>query len=174
MAFPFGYGLSYTTFEYSNFTVEDKGDTFEVGVDVTNTGDVDGKHTVQIYFQSPYTQYDIDNQVEKAAVELCGFDKKMVAAGDTEHYTITVNRRLTSYDANNAKTYILEDGDYYFTVGTDAHKRHQQYPGRQGRRYHPHERRGGRQPGLQTEQPHLRQDHLRGFLRHRQCHHQPV
>ena len=122
VAFPFGYGLSYTTFEYSNFTVEDKGDTFEVGVDVTNTGDVDGKHTVQIYFQSPYTQYDIDNQVEKAAVELCGFDKKMVAAGDTEHYTITVNKEdLTSYDANNAKTYILEDGDYYFTVGTDAH-----------------------------------------------------
>ena len=122
VAFPFGYGLSYTTFAYSNFTVEDQGDTLVVDVDVTNTGTVDGKHTVQIYFQSPYTQYDIDNQVEKAAVELCGFDKKMIAAGATEHFTITVNKEdLTSYDANNAKTYILEDGDYYFTVGTDAH-----------------------------------------------------
>ena len=122
VAFPFGYGLSYTTFAYSNFAVEDKGDSFEVSVDVTNTGAVDGKHTVQIYFQSPYTQYDIDNGVEKAAVELCGFDKKMIAAGATEHYTITVDKEdLTSYDANNAKTYILEDGDYYFTVGTDAH-----------------------------------------------------
>ena len=122
VAFPFGYGLSYTTFEYSNFTVEDQGDTFLVGVDVTNTGAVDGKHTVQIYFQSPYTQYDKDNGVEKASVELCGFDKKEIAAGATEHFEITVKKEdLTSYDANNARTYILEDGDYYFTVGSDAH-----------------------------------------------------
>ena len=122
VAFPFGYGLSYTTFEYSNFTVEDQGDTFLVGVDVTNTGAVDGKHTVQIYFQSPYTQYDKDNGVEKASVELCGFDKKEIAAGATEHFEITVEKEdLTSYDANNARTYILEDGDYYFTVGSDAH-----------------------------------------------------
>ncbi len=122
VAFPFGYGLSYTTFEYSNFSVEEQGDTFQVEVDVKNTGAVDGKHTVQIYFQSPYTQYDIDNQVEKAAVELCGFDKKFIAAGDTEHFTITVEKEdLTSYDHMNAKTYILEDGDYYFTVGKDAH-----------------------------------------------------
>ena len=87
-----------------------------------NVGDVDGKHTVQIYFQSPYTQYDIDNQVEKAAVEICGFDKKMIAAGATEHFTITVNKEdLTSYDYMKAKTYILDAGDYYFTVGRNAH-----------------------------------------------------
>ena len=122
MAFPFGYGLSYTDFEYSNFSVQEQGDTFQVDVDVKNTGAVDGKHTVQIYFQSPYTQYDIDNQVEKSAVELCGFDKKEIAAGQTEHFTITVEKEdLTSYDHMNAKTYILEDGDYYFTVGKDAH-----------------------------------------------------
>ena len=122
VAFPFGYGLSYTDFEYSNFTVQEKGDTFEVNVDVKNVGSVDGKHTVQIYFQSPYTQYDIDNQVEKAAVELCGFDKKMITAGATEHFTITVNKEdLTSYDHMNAKTYILDAGDYYFTVGRNAH-----------------------------------------------------
>jgi len=122
VAFPFGYGISYTEFQYSNFTVEEKGNTFQVEVDVTNVGEVDGKHTVQIYFQSPYTQYDIDNHVEKAAVELCGFDKKMIKAGDTEHFTITVNKEdLTSYDYTNAKTYILDAGDYYFTVGTDAH-----------------------------------------------------
>ena len=122
VAFPFGFGLSYTTFAYSNFYVEEFDDHFEVSVDVENTGSVDGKHTVQIYFQSPYTQYDVDNGVEKAAVELCGFDKKEIAAGATERFTITVDKEdLTSYDANNAKTYILEDGDYYFTVGTDAH-----------------------------------------------------
>ncbi len=122
VAFPFGYGLSYTEFAYSNFKVTDEGDTFKVEVDVKNVGDRDGKHTVQIYFQSPYTQYDRENLVEKAAVEICGFDKKMIAAGATEHFVITVDKEdLTSYDANNAKTYILEDGDYYFTVGKNAH-----------------------------------------------------
>ena len=122
VAFPFGFGLSYTEFEYSNFTIEDKGATIEVNVDVTNVGEVDGKHTVQIYFQSPYTQYDIDNLVEKAAVEICGFDKKMIAAGAAEHFTITVNKEdLTSYDYMKAKTYILDAGDYYFTVGRNAH-----------------------------------------------------
>ena len=122
VAFPFGAGLSYTTFSYSNFTVEDKGNSFEIGVDVTNTGSMDGKHTVQIYFQSPYTDYDRENGIEKAAVELCGFDKKEIKSGATEHFTVNVPKEdITSYDANAAKTYILDAGDYYFTVGTDAH-----------------------------------------------------
>ena len=122
VAFPFGYGLSYTEFAYSNFALKEDGDHFTAEVDVKNVGAVDGKHTVQIYFQSPYTQYDRDNLVEKAAVELCGFDKKLIKAGETEHFTITIPKEdLTSYDANNAKTYILEDGDYFFTVGRNAH-----------------------------------------------------
>ena len=122
VAFPFGYGLSYTDFEYSNFAIADEGETIKVDVDVKNVGSVDGKHTVQIYFQSPYTEYDKANLVEKAAVEICGFDKKMIAAGATEHFEIVIEKEdLTSYDANNAKTYILEDGDYYFTVGKNAH-----------------------------------------------------
>ena len=122
VAFPFGYGLSYSSYAYSRFALSDKGDTLEVTVDVTNTSAVDGKHTVQIYFQSPYTAYDRENGVEKAAVELCGFDKKEIAAGATERFTISIRKDdLTSYDANGAKTYILDAGDYYFTVGTDVH-----------------------------------------------------
>ncbi len=122
VAFPFGSGLSYTTFEYSSLTLEDKGDRFEIGVDVSNTGGLDGKHTVQVYFQSPYTDYDRENGIEKAAVELCGFDKKEIKAGVSERFVIEVLKEdLTSYDANNAGTYILDAGDYYFTVGTDAH-----------------------------------------------------
>ena len=123
VAFPFGFGLSYTDFEYSNFKLDANNDgSFTASVDVKNVGSVDGKHTVQIYFQSPYTQYDRDNLVEKAAVELCGFDKKMIKAGETEHFEIRIDRRdLASYDANKAKTWIFEDGDYYFTVGKNAH-----------------------------------------------------
>ena len=124
VAYPFGYGLSYTTFNYSDFSVtpSQDGKTFDVSVNVTNTGDVDAKHTVQIYFSSPYTDYDKENGVEKAAVELCGFDKKEIAAGSTVTYNITVDKEdLTSYDANGAKTYILDAGDYWFTAGKNAH-----------------------------------------------------
>ena len=122
VAFPFGSGLSYTTFDYSDFKITDQGSTILAEVDVTNTGGVDGKHTVQIYFQSPYTRYDIDNGVEKAAVELCGFDKKEIAAGKTEHFAIEIRKDdLTSYDSTLAKTYIMDAGDYYFTVASDAH-----------------------------------------------------
>ena len=122
VAFPFGSGLSYSTFAYSGFAIADKGDTIEASVDVKNTSAIDGKHTVQIYFQSPYTDYDRENGIEKASVELCGFDKKEIRAGTTEHYTISIRKDdLASYDANNAKTYILDAGEYYFTIGTDAH-----------------------------------------------------
>lgn len=122
VAFPFGTGLSYSTFEYSDFAIADKGDTIEASVTVKNTSAIDGKHTVQIYFQSPYTDYDRLNGVEKASVELCGFDKKEIKAGDFERFTISIRKDdLTSYDANNVKTYILDAGDYRFTVGTDAH-----------------------------------------------------
>ena len=122
VAYPFGSGLSYVDFTYSNFDITPEEDTVTVTVDVKNEGDIAAKHTVQIYFQSEYTQYDIDYDVEKSAVELCGFDKKEIGAGQTVTYTITVDKEdLTSYDHMNAKTYILEDGDYYFTVGTDAH-----------------------------------------------------
>ena len=122
VAYPFGSGLSYVDFTYSNFKVEEKGETFEISVDVKNNGKETAKHTVQIYFQSPYGDYEKTNQVEKSAVELCGFDKKEIRGGATETYTITVNKEdLTSYDHIKAKTYILSEGDYYFTVGTDAH-----------------------------------------------------
>ncbi len=125
VAFPFGYGLSYTTFEYSDYTVNFNAekDVFEVSVKVTNTGDMAGKETVQIYGQSPYTQYDIENGVEKASVQLVGFGKtNILEKGQSEVVTIEVERKeLASYDANGKGTYILEDGDYYLTVATDAH-----------------------------------------------------
>lgn len=126
VAFPFGYGLSYTDFEYSDLDVTYNAatDQFEVAVKVTNTGDTySGKETVQVYVQSPYTEYDIENGVEKASVALCGFEKtEILAPGESETVTVYVDKRdLASYDAYGAGTYILDDGDYYLTVATDAH-----------------------------------------------------
>ena len=125
VAFPFGYGLSYTEFVYSNMNVvyNEANDQYDITVTVTNNGSVAGKETVQIYAQSPYTQYDIDNQIEKAAVQLIGFGKTAVLApGASENITINVDRRdLASYDAKGHGTYIIEAGDYYFTAATDSH-----------------------------------------------------
>ena len=125
VAYPFGFGLSYTAFQYSDMAVQynEKTDKFEVTVTVTNTGSVAGKETVQVYSQAPYTDYDKVNGVEKAAVNLVGFGKtKSIAPGSSETVTILVDKRdLASYDAYGAKTYILDAGDYYLTVATDAH-----------------------------------------------------
>ena len=128
VAFTFGHGLSYTTFAYSNMTVaegvnENGEKCYNVSVTVTNTGDTAGKETVQVYLSSPYTQYDIDNKVEKAAVQLIGFGKTaMLAPGASETLTVQVDERdMASYDAYGAKTYILDAGTYYLTAATDAH-----------------------------------------------------
>jgi len=121
--YPFGYGLSYSTFAYSDFAVVENADSFDVTVKVTNTSTVPGKEVVEVYFQSPYTQYDKENGIEKAAIELCGFAKTdVLEAGASETVTINVPKKeLRAYDAKTAKTYILDAGDYYFTVGEDAH-----------------------------------------------------
>lgn len=123
VAYPFGFGLSYTTFEYSDFSVKADGDDFNVTVTVTNTGDTKGKETVQIYASKPYTQYDIDNHIEKSAVELVGFTKtKEIAPHKSETVTVKVSKdSFKSYDSYNTKGYILDAGAYYLTAAKDAH-----------------------------------------------------
>ena len=123
VAYPFGYGLSYTTFEYSGLTMKEDGDNFVFTVSVTNTGSVDGREAVQIYMQSPYTDYDRENGIEKAAVELVGFEKAAVPAGQTVSVDVTVPKsELRAYDANGAKTYIVDAGNYYFATGNGSHE----------------------------------------------------
>ena len=124
VTYPFGYGLSYTTFAYSDYSVSRNADgDFEVKVTVTNTGDVAGKETVQVYMQSPYTEYDREHNIEKASVELVGFDKtELLGAGDSQEMTIVVDEtELRTYDAYGAGTYIRDGGTYYFAVGINAH-----------------------------------------------------
>ena len=124
VAYSFGHGLSYAAFEYSDFTVTDNSDgTLTATVTVTNTGDWAGKEVVELYAQAPYTDYDRENGIEKSSVELVGYDKTaLLAPGESEEVTISVDKsQLTSYDSNNAKTYIMDEGDYYLTFGNGAH-----------------------------------------------------
>lgn len=123
VAFPFGYGDSYTTWNYSDMKASEKEKSWELSVKVTNSGAVAGKHTVQVYAQSPYTDYDKSNGIEKSAVTLAGFKKSgTIAAGGSETVTVTIDKKdLATYDANNAKTYIMEAGNYYLSVGKNAH-----------------------------------------------------
>lgn len=127
VAFPFGHGLSYTDFamEDMHVTYEPEEDRFRVQVRVTNTGTTyAGKKTVQVYMQAPYTEYDKDYGIEKPAVELCGFGKTgLLAPGQSEEIVVYVDRfELTSYDAYWERTYILENGTYYFSVADNAHQ----------------------------------------------------
>ena len=125
VCFPFGYGLSYTNYEYNldKLDYNSDTDTFTATVTVSNTGDRDGKATVELYAQTPYTDYDKQNNVEKSSIQLLGYDKIDVAAGASETVTVDVpGYFLASYDANGAKGYILDAGDYYFAVGNGAHE----------------------------------------------------
>ena len=123
LAYTFGHGLSYTTFDYSEYKVKENKDSFDVSVKVTNTGNRDGKHTVQIYAQKPYTDYDKATGVEKAAVELVGFDKtRLLKPGEAQTMVVNVPKyELKTYDSYGKKTYILEKGDYYLATGKNAH-----------------------------------------------------
>jgi beta-glucosidase len=123
VVYPFGYGLSYTTFDWSNYQASWDGTTCTVSVDVTNTGDVAGKDVVEVYAQSPYTDYDRANGVEKSAVQLVNYGKtKLLKPGETQTVSVTFDQdMLKAYDANGAKTYILDAGTYYVTAAHDSH-----------------------------------------------------
>ena len=123
VAFPFGFGLSYTTFEYSNFQVATQDNTYKVTVTVKNTGTKAGKEVVQIYGQKTYTDYDYNNYIEKASVELMGFAKtNVLEPNGTQTLEIEINKELfKSYDSFSAKTYILDAGKYYLTAAKNSH-----------------------------------------------------
>ena len=121
--YPFGYGLSYTDFsqEIVDLTVEN--DVVTATVRVTNEGDVAGKEVVQLYVQSPYTEYDKENGVEKSAIQLVNFGKTgILQPGASAEVTLKMDLyNIASWDYNKAKTWILDEGSYYFAVGESAH-----------------------------------------------------
>ena len=124
VAYPFGYGLSYTSFEFSDFSAEKDGNAYNVSVTVTNTGDEAGMTPVQIYVAKPYGKYAQDNGVQVPSVELADFGKtKELAPDESQTIEISVDEDLfASYDSNGAKTYITMDGDYYLIAAQNAHE----------------------------------------------------
>ena len=123
--YPFGYGLSYTSFEWTDFTMSspDASGNITVTVKVKNVGQRNGMDVVQIYAQAPYTL----GGVEKSSVLLVGFAKTAnLAPGASETVSVLVNLKdLTSYDvsANGGKGgYVLDAGDYYITAASNAHE----------------------------------------------------
>ena len=125
VSYGFGYGLGYTTFDQKLDSVTANADdhTMTVTATVTNTGKVAGKDVVQVYAQSPYTDYDKENKVEKAGVQLMDYVKtKELQPGESETVSTTFDMKyLASYDYTNAKTYIMDAGDYYLSIGNGAH-----------------------------------------------------
>ena len=132
VTYPFGYGLSYTTFEQTldNLNVDLENETVTANVTVKNTGSVAGKDVVQLYVSLPYTDYDKEHGVEKAAIQLLDYGKTAeLAPGASETVTITADmQNMASWDstADNAVgtkgCYILDAGDYWFTIGNGAHE----------------------------------------------------
>ena len=124
VVYPFGYGLSYTEFEWSDYRMEETAEGFAFSVNVANAGSRAGKDVVELYLTKPYTDYDRTHGVEKSAVELVGFAKtESLAPGESEMVTIHVPRgSLASYDAYGARTYLAEAGTYTFSASRNAHE----------------------------------------------------
>ncbi len=120
--FPFGYGLSYTTFDWEvgETKLGEVGGTISVDVKVTNTGDVAGKDVVQLYYASPY---DPEEGIEKSAIDLGAFAKtSLLEPGASETVTLTLNvDDMAAYDYRNAQCYVLGSGDYALRLQTDSH-----------------------------------------------------
>ena len=139
VGYPFGFGLSYTTFEeeLKEVSYNEEKDTIDATVEVKNTGNMDGKASVQLYVQQPYTQFDKDNGLGRASIALMAYEKADVKAGETKEVKLSFDRYflctydyVNSYDSIDPEDddgevkgrYILEGGDYYFAVGNGAHE----------------------------------------------------
>ncbi|MCD7867482.1 MAG: glycoside hydrolase family 3 C-terminal domain-containing protein [Clostridiales bacterium] len=129
VAYPFGYGLSYTTFEKKIADFQVDGDEILISVEVTNTGDVAGKDVVQIYYTTPYTEYGSENKVEKSTTVLQDFTKTdILEPGASETVTLQFSREdMASYDASHENEdgttgcYLLEAGEYSIELKENSH-----------------------------------------------------
>lgn len=127
ISYPFGYGMSYTTFEQTLDSVElEVGGMGTATITVTNTGDMTGKSVVELYVQAPYTE----GGLEKSAIQLLDFGKtQTLEPGASETLVIEFDPKyMASYDETLEKdnetlgVWVLEAGDYYFAIGNGVHE----------------------------------------------------
>ena len=118
VAFPFGYGLSYTTFAYSNLKLSMKNptekDTVTVSIDVTNTGDIAGKEIVQLYVR------DLTGSAIRPEKELKGFEKVFLNPGETKTVTIELDKRSFAWYNTDLHDWFAASGDYEILVGASS------------------------------------------------------
>lgn len=119
VVYPFGYGLSYTTFSQEMGPITESDGTLSFDVTVTNTGSVAGKTVVEVYYNPPYT----NGGIEKASANLVAFDKtEILEPGASETVTISFKAEdMASYDTYGAAAYVLEAGDYVISINSDSH-----------------------------------------------------
>lgn len=117
--YPFGSGLSYTTFDWNVVSQQLNNDSIELKVEVKNKGTVAGKDVVQVYYSAPYTS----GGIEKSAINLASFAKsKLLQPGESQSLTIKyATREMASYDMEN-ENYILEKGAYEIKLGKNVHE----------------------------------------------------
>lgn len=121
VVYPFGYGLSYTSFQQEMGEVTSDGTTVSFDVTVTNTGDVAGKDVVEVYYNPPYT----NGGIEKSAANLIEFEKTdLLDPGASQTISISFALEdMASYDTYGEGCYVLESGDYEISINTDAHNK---------------------------------------------------
>lgn len=116
--FPFGYGLSYTTFEYTDISVDKKEitdkETIEVKVKVKNTGKVKGKEIVQLYIR------DVESKVNRPEKELKGFEKIELAPGEEKTVTFKLDKRSFAYYNTEIRDWYVESGEFEILVGKSS------------------------------------------------------
>ena len=119
VVYPFGYGLSYTTFSQEMGAISNDGKTVSFDVTVTNTGSVAGKDVVEVYYNPPYT----NGGIEKSAANLIAFEKTgVLEPGASETVKISFElEEMASYDTYGEGCYVLEAGDYEISINSDAH-----------------------------------------------------
>ena len=116
VSYPFGYGLSYTTFEYSDAKIEQKNDIYDVTVTIKNTGNREGKEVVELYVAAPDSK-----AANKPAKELKAFAKtKSLKPGENETLTLSITAdQLASFD-EDASAWVVTEGEYQFLVAASA------------------------------------------------------
>ncbi len=112
--YEFGYGLSYTKFEYSDLKVEDKGETLEVTYKIKNIGDYDGKEVSEIYSTAPA------KVIDRPVKELVGYSKDLILKGETKTINVTVDKEAMTYFDVSKDDFVLEKGEYTISVGASS------------------------------------------------------